>query len=138
MDRGKDTIQQRILSGKAKQHMLYLILKHIECLLNSVFKNCDGAQWDRAFALQAEGWVFESQPRPSLVVKTSNNCFTANCSAKGVSVTVLGDDHYKRLPRVTVVVARYRTLTTQLPREPSVGHYLQPFTGNVEEIIFPK
>ena len=105
MDRGKDTIQQRILSGKAKQHMLYLILKPIECLLNSVFKKCGGAQWDRAFALQAEGWVFESQLQPTLVVKTSSNSFTANCSAKGVSVTVLGDDHYKRMPRVTVVVA---------------------------------
>ena len=85
------------------------------CLLNSVLKNCGGAQWDRAFALQAECWVFESQPRPTLVVKTSSNSFTPKRSAKGVSVTAQGDDHYKRLPRVTVVVADFRKPTTQWP-----------------------
>ena len=30
----------------------------------------------------------------------------SNPSATGVSVTVLGDDNYKRMPRVTVGVAR--------------------------------
>ena len=43
---------------------------------------------------------------------------------------VLGDDHYKRMPRVTVGVARWRTLTAQWPEVPSKGQNLQPFNGN--------
>ena len=35
---------------------------------------------------------------------------------------VLEADHYKRMPCVTVGVARYRTLTVQEPRVPSIGH----------------
>ena len=45
------------------------------------------AQWVRALAPQAEGWVFESQLRQSWVVKTSSDSFTAQLSALGVSVT---------------------------------------------------
>ena len=45
------------------------------------------AQWVRAFAPQAEGWVFESQPRQSYVVKTGSDSSTAKRSAIGVSVT---------------------------------------------------
>ena len=43
------------------------------------------AQWVRAFASQADGWVFESQPRQTQVVKTGS----AKRSAlyEGVSVT---------------------------------------------------
>ena len=64
------------------------------------------AQSVRAFAPQAEGWMFESQPRQTLVVKTGSDS-TAKRSAIRVSVTgVLGDDHYKRTPRVTVGLAR--------------------------------
>ena len=43
---------------------------------------------------------------------------------------VLGDDHYTRIPHVTVDVARWRTLTAQWPWVPSIGQNLQPFTGN--------
>ena len=63
------------------------------------------AQWVRAFTPQAEDWVFESQPRRTHVVKTGSDSSTDERSALGVSVTVLGDDHYKRIPRVTVGVA---------------------------------
>ena len=68
-------------------------------------------------ALQAEGLVFESQLRYTLVVKTGSDSSTAKCSVIGVSVTVLVDDHYKRMPRVTV---EYSLLN---------GHecHLQPF-----------
>ena len=45
------------------------------------------AQWVRAFVPQAEGWVFESQPRQNLVVKTGRDSFNAKRSAMGVSVT---------------------------------------------------
>ena len=45
------------------------------------------AQWIRVLALQAEGWVFESQPRQAYVVKTGSDSFTAKRSAIGVSVT---------------------------------------------------
>ena len=35
------------------------------------------AQWARAFASQAEGWLFESQARQIQVVKTGIDCSTA-------------------------------------------------------------
>ena len=42
------------------------------------------AQWVRAFASQAEGWVFESQPRQTLVEKRGSNSSTAiGVSVKG-------------------------------------------------------
>ena len=63
-------------------------------------------QWVRALAPQAEDWVFESQPGKTEVFKTGSVSSTAKRSAIGVSVTGLGDDHYKRMPRVTVGVAR--------------------------------
>ena len=55
------------------------------------------AQAVRAFAPQAEGWVLESQPRQTYVVKTGFNSSTS---------TLLGDDHYKQMSRVTVSMAR--------------------------------
>ena len=64
------------------------------------------AQSVRAFTPQAKGWVFECQPRQTKVVETGSGSPTAKRSAIGVSVTGLGDDHYKRMPRVTVSVAR--------------------------------
>ena len=45
------------------------------------------AQWIRAFAPQAEGLVFESQPRQTLIVKTGSDSSTAKRSAIGVIVT---------------------------------------------------
>ena len=45
------------------------------------------AQWVRALALQSEGWVFESQPRQTLVVYTGSGSSTAKRSALAVSVT---------------------------------------------------
>ena len=44
------------------------------------------AQSDRTFALQAEGWVFESQPRQTLAKKTGGDSYTAKRSAIGVRV----------------------------------------------------
>ena len=44
------------------------------------------AQWTRSFASQAEGLVFESQPRQTLVVKTGSDSSTATRSAIGVIV----------------------------------------------------
>ena len=41
----------------------------------------------RAFASQAEGWVFQSQPRQTKVLKTGSDSSTAKRSAVGVSVT---------------------------------------------------
>ena len=45
------------------------------------------AQWVRAFAPQAKGWMFESQPRQMQVVKTGSDSSTVKLSALGVSVT---------------------------------------------------
>ena len=42
---------------------------------------------------------------------------------------VLGDDHFKRMSRVTVGVARL-TPNVQWPGMPSIGQNLQPTTGN--------
>ena len=36
------------------------------------------AQWVRAFAIQAEGWVFEFKSRQTQVVKASSDNSTAN------------------------------------------------------------
>ena len=56
------------------------------------------AQSVRAFVLQGD-WVIESQPRQTLVVKTGP---LPNARQQlGVS-WVLGEDHYKRISRVTV------------------------------------
>ena len=45
------------------------------------------AQWVRAFAPQAEGWMFESQPQQTIVVKTSCDSSTAKLWKVGASVT---------------------------------------------------
>ena len=45
------------------------------------------AQWVGVFAPQAEGWVFESQPRQIKVVKTGSDSSTAKRLAIGMSVT---------------------------------------------------
>ena len=45
------------------------------------------AQLVRAFASQAEGWVFESQTRQTLVIKTGSDSSIAKRSAICVSVT---------------------------------------------------
>ena len=63
------------------------------------------AQCVKAFAMQAEGWVFKSQQWQTQVVKSVVKSVT------GPQI----DDHYERMPRVTVGVARLRTLTTQQP-----------------------
>ena len=64
------------------------------------------AQWVKAFAPQAEGWVFESQPWQTQVVKTGSKSSTAKRLALGMSVTGPRKYVYKRTPRVTVGVAR--------------------------------
>ena len=48
---------------------------------------------------------FESQPRQTQFLKPGSDISTVKRSAKGVT-WVLGDDHYKRMPRVTVGVTR--------------------------------
>ena len=45
------------------------------------------AQWVSVFAPQASGWVFKSQPRQTLVVKTGSDSSTAKRSVIGASVT---------------------------------------------------
>ena len=45
------------------------------------------AQWVRAFARQVEGWMFESQPQQTIVVKTSCDSSTAKLWKVGASVT---------------------------------------------------
>ena len=43
-------------------------------------------QWVKAFAPQAEGWVFESQPRQTQVVRTGSESSTAKRQKIGVSI----------------------------------------------------
>ena len=59
-----------------------------------LFAGTTVAQAVRAFAPQAEGWVLESQPQQTFVVKTGFN-----------SSTLLGDDHHKQMSCVTVSMA---------------------------------
>ena len=72
--------------------------------------------WVNASPSQAKGWEFESQTRQTEVIKTGSDSSTAKLSALGVWVSrVLENNHYKRMPRVTVGVARSLTLTAQWP-----------------------
>ena len=97
------------------------------------------AQSISAFAPQAEGSVFESQPRQTKVVKTGPVTAPLPNARQWVWVSrVLGKDHYKWMSRFTVDVARLRTLTAQWPRVPSIGQNLQPFTGNIDISIWVK
>ena len=50
-------------------------------------KTASVAQWIRALVPKAEGWVFEYQPRQTLVVKTDDDSSTAKHSVIGVIVT---------------------------------------------------
>ena len=43
---------------------------------------------------------------------------------------VLRDNHYKRMPRVTVGVAQYGNLTAEWPLVPSIGQNLQHLAGD--------
>ena len=45
------------------------------------------AQWARAFASHAEGWVFESKSQQTQVVKTGSESSNTKRSPVGVSVT---------------------------------------------------
>ena len=58
------------------------------------------AQWIGEFAPQAEGWVFESQLRQIQVVKQ-----VVTAPLPNARKWVLGDDHYRWMPRVSVGVA---------------------------------
>ena len=61
------------------------------------FGNTAVAQWVRTLAPQAEGWVFESQPRKTYVIITGSDSSTAKRSALVCVTRVLGDAHYKRI-----------------------------------------
>ena len=63
------------------QYQFYIITYHGGPVSAAV------AQWVRAFAPQAEGWVFEFQPRQTHVIKTGSDSSTAKRSSIGVSVT---------------------------------------------------
>ena len=63
------------------------------------------AQSVRAFASNANGWEFESQPQQTQVVKEGSDSSTAKRSATGVSILVIEDDNFKRMLGVTVGVA---------------------------------
>ena len=66
------------------------------------------------------------KPKSLKQVVTAKRSETCVC-VKGLRII---DDRYKRMPRVTVCVARYRTLTTLWPWVPSIGQHLKSFTGN--------
>ena len=79
----------------------------------------------KSAASQAEGWVFESQPRRTYVVKSDSDSSTAKRSAIVLRVPrVLGDDHHKRITRVTVDVASHCSMAM------SAEQNLQPFNCN--------
>ena len=54
------------------------------------------AQWVGALTLQAEDWMFESQPRQTSVEKQVMTALILNAQQKMRVSRVLGDDHYKR------------------------------------------
>ena len=67
------------LSPCLMHYLLYVTLNYIP-LAAAV------AQWVRAFAQLTEGWVFESQPRQTYIIKTGSDSSTAKRSALGLNV----------------------------------------------------
>ena len=94
------------------------------------------AQWVRAFAPQAEGWVFESQPRKTKVIKTGSASSTDKHSA-------IGDGECHGSSDMTIIndapcpsrCGTLRTLTAQRSWVPRIGQNLQPFIGNGDVFI---
>ena len=71
------------------------------CATASNKQNVSNVKPVRAIAPQADGWVFESQPLQTRVVKTGSDSSNAKRSATGVSVS-----GPRRCPSITVGVAR--------------------------------
>ena len=94
------------------------------------------AQSVRAFVLHAEGWVFESQPRQTLVVKTGMTVPLPNARQQVWVSRVLGDDHYKLVSHVTVGVARLRTRTAHRSSNYNIGQVLLNVNGFDRLLIF--
>ena len=84
----------------------------------------------RALAPQAKDWVFEFQPRQTLIVKTGSDSSTAKCSATVVSVTGPRIRPLKTDASCHSRCDTLKTLTAQWPCVPSIGQDLPPFTGN--------
>ena len=61
-------------------------------------------QWIKAFTSHAEGWV-ESQSEKPMSLKQVVTAPLLNALQQVRVSRVLGDDHYKRMPRVTEFVA---------------------------------
>ena len=77
---------QSIYQGRSQS--LTVIGTHLLFIFRRAsYHNLVIAQWVRAFAQQAKGWVLESQPRQTYVVKSGSDSSTAKRSAIGVSVT---------------------------------------------------
>ena len=106
------------------------ILKKNACLLCNLYGHCRWCsgleRWPRK---QKVGCSNPSRNRP----KSYRQVVTAlllNARQQVWVSRVLRDDHYKRMPRVTVGVARLRTSTAHWRRVPSTRQNLQPFTSN--------
>ena len=67
--------------AKIKMYMYFNWKSLIRYLVNKLFWAAAVAQWFRAFAPQAESWVFGSQPRQTQVAETGSDSSTAKRSA---------------------------------------------------------
>ena len=57
------------------------------------------SQWVRAFTPQADGWMFEPQPRQTLVVKTGSDKSTAKRPAVGcMAMSASKGQHWQPFP----------------------------------------
>ena len=81
---------QRLILKQGEKYLLMInkgmYMQRIDVInvLSSTQKHRKPRRWRvGAFAPQAEGWVFESQPRQTLVVGTGSDSFIAKRSAKG-------------------------------------------------------
>ena len=79
-------------------------------------------QFVTAFAPQSDGWLFESQPRKTYVVKTDSD--NPKLLAIGVNIRIIGDVHYKWMSCVTIGVVCQKTLTAQWSEVSRLGQYL--------------
>ena len=78
-----------IILKKSKKDCAYIKANNVHFLHASLVhfgKTAAVAQWVKAFASQAEGWVIESQLRQTYVAKTGSDISTAKRSKIGVNV----------------------------------------------------
>ena len=117
-------------------HVLYTLEKQKYHTFFFLFADL---RWPRGRCLpRVQEFGVRSPVATYLSHKRGSDSSTAKRSALVRVSLVLGEDHYKRMPHVTVGVARLRTLSAQWPWVLGIGQNLKLFTGNGDVFIWVK